>query len=179
MKKRHLVIISIILCIALASFHIIWFCNLRRYQPYIEAVGTDEYGRYSCIDDSKTTYSVFPPSYPSFSGNLAICDFRSDDLQPGDTVVDMLIWPNGETYKIGISIQTIKSSQINGDSETGIISVSTESVNFELDEQGNFLKEYDATQIKLFEENKATIETYYEKAYKMWGILGTVQEKMS
>ena len=45
-------------------------------------------------------------------------------------------------------------------------------MNFELDENGNFLKDYNEADINIFNENKEIIDEYYSKAYKMWGILG-------
>ncbi len=172
--KKHFVskIVIAIVIIILIVFHAIWFYNYRKFKPFADAVGKDEWGRYSCLDDDKTAYAVFPPKYPLFDGNLSISDFRNSDLKSGDVLVDMIIWPEKKSYKIGFSIQFVKDSRTDGDVENGMSEVFTESVNFELDEKGNFLKDYDDEDIKIFTENKEIIDEYYSKAYKMWGILG-------
>lgn len=171
-KHRGLKIVIAILLIILITFHAIWFYNYSKFKPFADAVGKDEWGRYSCLDDDKTAYAVFPPKYPLFDGNLSIADYRSKDLKSGDVLVDMIIWPEKKSYKIGFSIQFVKDSKINGDEENGMLELSTESVSFELDENGNFLKDYNEEDINIFNENKEIIDEYYSKAYKMWGILG-------
>lgn len=54
------------------------------------------------------TYSMFPPTYPSFVDNLSISDFQDDDLAAGDVLVDMLSWLEGDKYTVGISLQVAK-----------------------------------------------------------------------
>lgn len=91
--KKHIVIkISAgIIILVVAIFHIIWFINYNQYKPYVDAVGKDEWGNYLYVDENKTAYSVFPPNYPRFVGNLSICDSRGKDLKQGDIIVDMII----------------------------------------------------------------------------------------
>ena len=85
----------------------------------------------------------------------------------------MIIWPkNNDRYEIGISIRTITNIENSGDKNKGMHAITTESVSYMLDEKMNFLKSYNDEEIALFNQNKKIIEEYYEKAYKMWGILG-------
>jgi hypothetical protein len=172
MKKRVIRVALVILVLIVAGFHAIWFYNYKKYTPFIDAVGEGEWGGYSYYDENKITFAVCPPKYPTFVGNLSISDFQSNNLSIGDKIVDMIIWPQiNNRYEIGISIRTVTNVENSGDKNNGMYSISTESVNFVLDENMNFLQDYDDEQISLFNENKEKIEEYYGKANQMWGIL--------
>ena len=175
-KKKHLIIkiIAVIIIVFLIVYNGIWYYCYSIYKPFMDVVGKDEYGRYAFTDENKTMYYVAPPKYfIEFYGNLAISDFRKSDLKPGDILVDMIIWPSVKgTYEVGIVLQITEETETKGDSKSGSYSITTKDVSFELDENMNFLKEYSDEDKKLFEENRDTIEQYYQKAYDMWGILG-------
>jgi len=174
-KKKHLIIkiIAVVIVVFLIVYNGIWFYCYSIYKPFMDIVGKDEYGRYACMGADKITYYVDPPEYfIEFYGNLAISDFRKSDLKPGDILVDMIIWPSVKgTYKVGVMLQIAENTEINGDKNSGSYSITTKGVNFELDEHMNFLKEYSEEDKKLFEENRETIKSYYQKAYNIWGIL--------
>lgn len=173
MKKRIIKIVLSILILVVGAFHIAWFYNYSKYKPFKDAVGKNEWGGYYCLDENKTTFAVFPPKYPRFVGNLSITEFQGDDLKVGDKLVDMIIWPkNNDKYEIGISIRTIAHIENSGDRNEGMHAITADSVSYMLDERMNFLKSYNDKEIALFNQNKEIIEEYYEKAYKMWGILG-------
>lgn len=146
-------IIIWVLLIVLVAFHAVWFYNYNEYKPFMKVVNKDEWRRYSCTDEKMITYSVFPPTYPSFVDNLFISDFQNDDLAAGDVLVDMLSWPEGDKYTVGISLQFAKESKINGNQDNGMLSLTTESINFELDENGNLLRYYDEKYTNIFNEN--------------------------
>lgn len=176
MQKKHLIIkiIVIVIVVFFIVYNGIWFYCYSIYKPFMDAVGKDEYGRYAYMDADKITYYVAPPKYlTEFYGNLAISDFRKSDLQSEDILVDMIIWPSVKgTYEVGIMLQITENTETNGDKNSGSYSVTTKSMSFELDEHMNFLKEYSKEDKQLFEENRETIKSYYQKAYDMWGILG-------
>ena len=117
----------------------------------MNAVGKNEDGMFICMDEAKC---------------------RRSDIKPGDVLVDMIIWPsiNG-TYEVGIALEIAKDSEITENKEGGSFSITTKSINIELDEHMNFRDEYSEEVKKLFEENRETIKAYYQKAYNMWGIL--------
>lgn len=176
MKKKSLVIkiIIVVILIFLVVYHGIWYYCYSTYKTFMDAVGKDEYGHYLYIDEGKKNYYVAPPKYPfEFYGNLAISDFRSSDLKSGDVLVDMIIWPsvNG-TYKVGFMLQIVEELELDENIAGKSYIISTKNVSFELDEQKNFLHEYNEEEKKLFEENRQKVDAYYEKAYQMWGILG-------
>ena len=174
-KKKNLIvkIIIILLVLLLMVYNGIWFYCYSIYKPFMNAVGKNEDGMFICMDEDKCSYFVSPPEYPiEFYGNLAITDFRRSDIKPGDVLVDMIIWPsiNG-TYEVGIALEIAKDSEITENKEGGSFSITTKSINIELDEHMNFRDEYSEEVKKLFEENRETIKAYYQKAYNMWGIL--------
>lgn len=171
MKKRHIILRSalIILILSLLVFHIAWFINFLKYKPFQDAVGKDEWGRYSYSDDNKISYNVFAPKYPRFVGNLSISDFRSDKLKTGDVLFDMIIWPESfGKYEVGISVNFVTELDVSN----GSYSIQTTSSQFVLDENMNLI-EYDEEDVKFYEEYKEKISDFYNKAYKMWGILNT------
>ena len=138
------------------------------YKPYLNAVGTDTYGRHAYSDENGRTYAVFPPEYPRFTGNLSICDiYKYGEMQAGDTLVDMLIWPSfNNKFTVGFIIKTVVSS----DENENIYNVNTTSFSYELDENKNFLHNYTEEELQYYYEHEDIINVFYEKAYEMWGI---------
>ncbi len=169
--KKVLITIGSVLILAVVVFHVLWFLNFNRYTPFKKTVGKDMYGRYCTHDEDMCSYAVFPPPYPLFSeGNLAISDFYSNDLKPGDKLVDMIIWlGKNDSYKVGFVIKVVVSNEKTPGDMTNI---QTDGYSYTLDEKKNFIKEPDEEELAFFNENKDIIDKYYDKAYKMWGILG-------
>lgn len=168
-KIRIVKIFIGVILIFIVLFHILWFYNYTTYEPYMKAVGIGEYGGYTYTDDV-LTYAAFPPRYPQFTGNLSICDiYRYGEMQEGDVLVDMIIWPsiNGE-FTVGLTIKIVKSTN----EQEGIYNLDTISFSYELDENKNFLNDYTEEELQYYYDYEYIINTFYEKAYKMWGILG-------
>lgn len=70
MKKvvSKIIIIAVSLALILFAFlNITWFAFVHNvYQPFMDAVGCNEYGEYTVIGEDNYRYSVFKPTYLSF-----------------------------------------------------------------------------------------------------------------
>lgn len=85
MKKRTKIWLGVVLG-AVAVFHLIWTGNyFLHYRSYTKNVPMHESGHYFLITDDYDL-SVAMPTYPTFTGNLAITN-KVDDLS-------FIIWPS-------------------------------------------------------------------------------------
>ena len=96
MKKRTKILLSLLFGVILL-FHLAWAGNyFLNYRPYTKTVPMHESGEYFLMTDNYDL-SVAMPSYPTFTGNLAITN-KNDDLS-------FIIWPSiGATPEIGLQI---------------------------------------------------------------------------
>ena len=165
-KKKAILAVIGVLVLIFAIWNITWFVFMNNtYKPLLDAVNSQEHLvlEDSCVYDGYR-YSVFPPSYLSFSGNLTISIYDDENIEDGETRSSLLIWPkiNGE-YEYGISLRVFDI-----DSEKD--GFSFESYSFILDEKMEPLKELNPVEKEVYEQEKEAIKSMYEKAYALWGI---------
>ena len=166
MKKKMLFTVIGVLVSIFTIWNIFWFSFMNKtYKPLLDAVNNQGHtvGENSCAYDGYR-YSVFQPSYLSFTGNLSMSIYDDENIEDGETMSSLLIWPkiNGE-YEYGVSLRVFEI-----DSEKD--GFSFESYSFLLDEKMEPLKELNPVEKEIYEQEKETIKSMYEKAYNMWGI---------
>ena len=152
-KKKAILVVIGVLVLIFAIWNITWFVFMNNtYEPLLDAVNSQEHLvlEDSCVYDGYR-YSVFPPSYLSFSGNLTISIYDDENIEDGETRSSLLIWPkiNGE-YEYGISLRVFDI-----DSEKD--GFSFESYSFILDEKMEPLKELNPVEKEVYEQEKETI----------------------
>lgn len=164
----RIAIVAISVCIIIFGIlNITWFAFVHNvYQPFMDAVGCNEYGEYTVIGEDNYRYSVFKPTYLSFTSNLSIGENKALN-ESEEMPCRLLIWPKFfGGYEYGVSFSVLVDDAENDEE------LAFRTYGFMLDENMNPLEELEDEELKIIEENKDTIELLYEKAYKMWGIGG-------
>lgn len=152
MKKRTKILLSLLFGVILL-FHLAWAGNyFLNYRPYTKTVPMHESGEYFLMTDNYDL-SVAMPSYPTFTGNLAITN-KNDDLS-------FIIWPSiGATPEIGLQIlgpdgvtySVILDQSLNYDSEKNPADMPKEQIN------------------QLIIDRRTEMDEMYDYAKKSWKV---------
>ena len=84
MKNGKIKVVAIIIFSLILIYTLLWFSNYKRYKDIINEDYLNIEGVYSLAID-KYTYTIKPPFYLSFTGNLAISNNESGFA--------LIIWP--------------------------------------------------------------------------------------
>lgn len=143
MKKKILKSLALVLGTAVIIFHICWFYNYSLYTRFTDGLNElVKFVTFSILEDDYI-YHVKFPSYPTFTGNLAV--------STSDSEYTLIIWPSRfEATEYGVMFPT------GPETFTSIM------VNRQLEAEN----EYDQI---LIEENRAQLEDLFQKASKRWG----------
>lgn len=164
--KKIALIITISAIVVFAIWNIAWLSFVHTvYKPYMDAVGCNERGEYTVVDSDNYRYSVFKPSYLSFTSNLSISENIALNEVSESYRCSLIIWPKlSGSYQFGLSLTV--PNKLNKDSEN----ISFQTYGFMLDENMNSIEKLNDSAITILEDNKETISLLYEKAHNMWGI---------
>ncbi len=104
LRMKNILTKILIGCTAVvAVYSVIWviYANVV-FSPYIKALG----GKKTAVIDGYE-FSVFTPTYPSFSGNLAVNEIKNGRDVYNETSAGLLIWPgfNGK-YRVHVMVET-------------------------------------------------------------------------
>ncbi len=172
-SKKIKIKIVIILCSVLvgvfAIWNIAWFAFVNSvYKPLADKISVDNLGYHSMVADDNYRYSVFMPSYLSFTSNLSVHENTPINEQSDSHSVSLIIWPKlFGGYEYGVSLTVPKSE--------GKDELSFSSYNFMFDEHMNPLDELNEYEKEVLEEYKDEIKELYNKVYRMWGIGDTYE----
>lgn len=152
MKKRTKILLSLLFGVILL-FHLAWAGNyFLNYRPYTKTVPIHESGEYFLMTDNYDL-SVAMPSYPTFTGNLAITN-KNDDLS-------LLIWPSiVGSPEIGLQIlgldgviySVILDQSLNYDNEKNPSDIPKEQIN------------------QLIIDRRTEMDEMYDYAKKSWNL---------
>ncbi len=162
---------KIIYCIvAVFAFYVaIWmvFCSIR-YVPFIKKMPSG----IKIYESNELIYQVRRPSFPSFSGNLAISPRIIGTPETKDQLdFGMVIWPTGfDGYKFIVTVYISNVDYENRSSHTEMIGIL-------LDENGNMAEQNDddpdmyERKKLIFDTRKTEIYEIYDAVEDMWGII--------
>lgn len=143
MKKKKYKTLTLIAAIIIFIFHICWFYNYSLYSKFTNGLNElVKFQTFSVLEDGYV-YHVKFPSYPTFTGNLAVSLNGSN--------YTLIIWPSRfENTEYGVMVP------IRQDTFTSIM------INRQLEAQN----EQDQS---LVEEHRTQIEDLFQKASNRWG----------
>lgn len=165
-KSRKAAIITIsVIVILFIIFSIFWLAYSQiKFKPFKDSVGYNDERQQWYYREDDVVYSVSPPTYLSFEGNLSITDVikvdKSGNLKR-DTTCDLIIWLKfgGKTeygFTVGV-IQDDKKSYMN--------------YCFMVDENMNPTENLTSDEKEIFESNKDVMADMFKKAKDKWSDL--------
>lgn len=145
MNKKLIKWTVIVFMFGVIIYHVFWFYNYSMYNKYTE--GLNELRKFTTFSilENDTVYHVKFPSYPTFTGNLAVAT--------GDGEYSLIIWPSRYT-------DTEYGARITMDNDTYVSIMINR--NLETDIEKNQL---------LIDEHRDKIEELFQKATARWGTL--------
>ena len=167
LKYKILIVSLSIIFISFAVWNIAWFSFVHIvYQPFIDAIGGySENGVCTTVSSDNYRYTVFKPSYLSFTSNLSIHENIPLNEENNSCKCSLIIWPKPfGSYQFGVSLSLPEKAD-NDDN-----AFSFQSYGYMLDENMKPIESLNSEEKAILEDNKEIISLLYEKAHNMWGI---------
>lgn len=165
--NKKIKIISITIISICAVYSLFWnICISKPFQVYIDKLGGIWDGTMYVLQEEEYTYSIVPPRFPGFTGNLAISqNLTIEEDGSAEDTVSMLIWllPKHQ-LEIGISVE----ASVNNGNE---YHVERTQEDFYVGEDMRLISPTDEHTRQIYQEKYEEIQNLYTMAYKKWGIL--------
>ena len=169
--KKSVKVILICAASVLIAYEAIWSIYVViRYQPFVKALEGQNY-----LEEDRYTYYVKKPTFPSFTGNLAISDNTKITLDEGDDIYSyLIIWPRfWGGYGVAANVGKTMVDYDDRQSHTDVYGIMLDE-NRKPDYSVPDVYEIYTENKELFDSNMYRIDNLYEKAYEKWNILGDV-----
>lgn len=163
-KKTAIITISVIVVLFII-FNIFWLAYSQvKFKPFKDSVGYSEERQEWYHREEDVVYSISPPSYLSFNGNLSVTDVIKVDENGNlkkDTTCDLIIW-----LKFGGKIEYGFTIGVKQDDNKSYLNYF-----FMVDENMNPTKKLAPDAEEVFESNKHIMEDKFKMAKKKWSNL--------
>ena len=150
-SKKKIRVLSLVACILVISFNIVWAINWHYYHEQIDGYSPMPKGYYK--EGEEFIYTIKEPDYLNLTGNYAI--WTKDGIT-------LIIWPglfHAGNYKYGVEIEE----------KEGLIRFYIDhEYHYVKSEEMNYTEEEEAVITELLSKNQTTLERLFNAANIEW-----------